>query len=70
MWSYCSKRDNKQVMDKLSEQAAELPIRGFDEYYKQIRRDRHRWNRNRVLRVYRSMKLKLRRKYKNVSSQG
>lgn len=64
MWYYRSKKDDKQVIDKLSELAAELPTRGFDVYYKRIRREGHTWNRKRVLRVYRSMKLKLRRKHK------
>ena len=40
------------------------PTRGFDEYYKRIRREGLQWNRKRVLRVYRNMKLKLRRKQK------
>ena len=52
------------MIDKLSELAEQLPTRGFDEYYKRIRREGHKWNRKRVLRVYRSMKLKLRRKHK------
>lgn len=64
MWYYQTKRDDREVIDKLSELASELPTRGFDEYYKRIRREGHRWNRKRVLRVYRQMKLKLRRKHK------
>ncbi len=64
MWYYRSKKNDKEVIDKLSDLAVELPTRGFDEYYKRIRREGHKWNRKRVLRVYRSMKLKLRRKHK------
>ncbi|WP_255462699.1 IS3 family transposase [Galbibacter sp. BG1] len=64
MWYYQTKRDDREVIDKLSELATKLPTRGFDEYYKRIRREGHIWNRKRVLRVYRQMKLKLRRKHK------
>ena len=41
-----------------------LPTRGFDEYYNRIREEGIKWNRKRVLRVYRLMKLKHRRKRK------
>ena len=44
--------------------AGELPTRGFEVYYKRLRREGHKWNRKRVLRVYRAMNLKLRRKHK------
>jgi len=64
MWYYRSKKNDREVIDKLSELAEQLPTRGFDEYYKRIRREGHKWNRKRVLRVYRNMKLKLRRKHK------
>ncbi len=64
MWYYQRKKNDKEVIDKLSELARQLPTRGFDEYYKRIRREGHKWNRKRVLRVYRNMKLKLRRKHK------
>lgn len=64
MWYYQTKRNDREVIDKLSELAGSHPTRGFDEYYKRIRREGHKWNRKRVLRVYRDMKLKLRRKHK------
>lgn len=64
MWYYQRKKNDKEVIDKLSELAQQLPTRGFDEYYNRIRREGHKWNRKRVLRVYRNMKLKLRRKHK------
>ena len=44
--------------------AEQLPTRGFDKYYEIIRLEGKGWGRRRVLRVYREMKLKLRRKYK------
>ena len=64
MWYYQSKKDDSQVIDKLNELAEVYPTRGFDEYYKKIRREGYLWNRKRVLRVYREMRLKLRRKRK------
>ena len=64
MWYYHSRRDNTEVIDALSKLTEELPTRGFEVYYKRLRREGHNWNRKRVLRVYRSMNLKLRRKHK------
>lgn len=64
MWYYHSRRDDTEVIDALSKLAEELPTRGFEVYYKRLRREGHNWNRKRVLRVYRSMNLKLRRKHK------
>ncbi|MEK6513644.1 IS3 family transposase [Myroides odoratimimus] len=64
MWYYQSKKDDTEVIDKLSELAEQYPTRGFDEYYHKIRREGLIWNRKRVLRVYRLMKLSLRRKHK------
>ena len=64
MWYYQNKKDDREVIDKLSSLASLLPTRGFDEYYNRIRREGFIWNRKRVLRVYRNMKLKLRRKHK------
>lgn len=64
MWYYEKKKDDKEVMDKLSQLAEQLPTRGFDEYYGRIRLEGIKWNRKRVLRVYRKMRLGLRRKYK------
>tara|TARA_B100000586_G_C19849645_1_gene318099 strand:+ start:276 stop:527 length:252 start_codon:yes stop_codon:yes gene_type:complete len=43
--------------------AESYPIRGFDEYYYNIRREGLKWNRKRVLHVYREMKLGLCRKH-------
>lgn len=64
MWYYQSKKDDSEVIDKLTELAEQYPTRGFDEYYLKIRREGLKWNRKRVLRVYRHMKLSLRRKDK------
>lgn len=64
MWYYQSKRNDSQVIDKLNELAEQLPTRGFDEYYNRIRREGLKWNRKRVLRIYRNMGLSIRRKRK------
>lgn len=64
MWYYHTKKDDTQVIDALSRLAEELPTRGFEVYYKRLRREGRHWNRKRVLRVYRAMSLKLRRKHK------
>ena len=64
MWYYKKKKDDSEVVDKLTSLAKQLLTRGFDEYYNRIRREGFIWNRKRVLRVYRNMKLKLRRKHK------
>jgi len=62
MWYYKTKKDDSEVIDKLNEMAERLPTRGFDTYYKRIREEGYQWNRKRVLRVYRMIKLSLRRK--------
>ena len=64
MWYYEKKKDDSEVIDKLNKLAEKLPTRGFDEYYGRIREEGIKWNRKRVLRVYRLMKLKRRRKRK------
>jgi len=63
-WYYQSRKDDTAVMEKLHALAEQYPTRGFDEYYGMIRNEALIWNRKRVLRVYRSMKLGLRRKRK------
>jgi len=64
MWYYKPKRDDSEVVAKLNELAESHPTRGFDNYYSRIRNEGIVWNRKKVLRVYRLMRLKLRRKRK------
>lgn len=64
MWYYQSKKNDQEVIDALNELAEKCPNRGFDNYYGRLRELGHGWNRKRVLRVYRVMKLSLRRKRK------
>ncbi len=63
-WYYQSKKDDSEVIAKLNEYAEKIPTYGFDEYYWRLRKEGYKWNRKRVLRVYREMKLGLRRKRK------
>lgn len=63
-WYYRSKRDDQLVVEKLQMYAANYPTRGFDNYYGKIRNEGLRWNRKRVLRVYRLLNLKHRRRHK------
>ena len=64
MWYYQAKKDDSEVVAKLTELAEKLPTRGFDVYYNRIRTEGLVWNRKRVLRVYRGMKLGMRRRHK------
>jgi len=64
LWYYRSRRDDSQVIEKLRTLAEAYPTRGFDDYYGKIRNEGLPWNRKRVLRVYRKLKLGLRRKHK------
>lgn len=64
LWYYRSKKDDAEVIEKLQQYAELFPTRGFDDYYGKIRNEGLLWNRKRVLRVYRSLEMKLRRKYK------
>ena len=63
-WYYQSIRDDSEVENKLKSLAKGYPTRGFDWYYLKIRSEGLIWNRKRVLRVYRKLKLGLRRKHK------
>lgn len=56
--------DDSDVEEKLSQLARQYSSRGFDWYYLKIRRQGLKWNRKRVLRVYRKLRLQHRRKHK------
>lgn len=64
MYYYSTKKDDRAVMLKLNELAERFPTRGFETYYGKIRLEGLTWNRKRVLRVYRTLSLKMRRKRK------
>lgn len=57
-------KDDSQVEEKLHRLAEEYSTRGFDWYYLTIRQEGLKWNRKRVLRIYRKLNLGLRRKHK------
>ena len=57
-------KDDSDVEEKLKSLAEQHTTRGFDWYYLKIRQEGLKWNRKRVLRVYRTLNLGLRRKYK------
>lgn len=57
-------KDDTQTEEKLRELAEKYSTRGFDWYYLKIREEGLKWNRKRVLRVYRKLNLGLRRKHK------
>ncbi len=64
MFYYRSQRDDTEVLEKLESLTAIHPNRGFDCYYGRIRTEGPGWNRKRVLRVYRVMRLVMRRKHR------
>lgn len=59
-----SYKDDSEVEQKLLSLAEKYSTRGVDWYYLKIRQEGLRWNRKRVLRVYRKLNLKMRRKSK------
>lgn len=63
-WYYRSKKNDQPVIEKLQTFAETYPTRGFDDYYGKIRNEGLKWNRKRVLRVYRLLSLKHRRRHK------
>jgi putative transposase len=64
MFYYKSIRDDEPIITKLLELSQKYPTRGFDNYYGKIRMEGLIWNRKRVLRVYRALNLRMRRKKK------
>jgi len=67
---YESKLDDSEVVEKLKYYVENLSTRGFDEYYYRIRREGLKWNRKRVLRVYREMGLVRRKKVRRKLPEG
>jgi putative transposase len=64
MFYYHSVKDDTEVISKLEKLANDLPTRGFDDYFGRIRNEGFTWNHKRVRRVYRMMKLNIRRRHK------
>lgn len=63
-WYYKIRRDNSAVVDKLQWLAEKYRNKGFDTYYKLIRKEGLIWNRKPVLNVYRDLGLKFKRRGK------
>lgn len=57
-----STKDDGQVEQKLRQLVAKYPTRGRDWYYLKIRHEGLKWNSKRIIRVYRKLNLKMRRK--------
>ena len=55
-------RDDSETEQKLEELAEQYPTRGLDTSYWMIRDEGLIWNRKRIVRVYRKLKLQIRRK--------
>jgi putative transposase len=64
MYYYQSVKDDSEVVGKLNDLEERYPTRGFDNYYGKIRNQDLIWNRKIVLKIYREMDLKMRRKRK------
>jgi len=63
-WYYKTRRDNSAVITKLQDLAEKYRNKGFDTYYRLIRREGLIWNRKRVLSVYRVLGLRFKRRGK------
>ncbi len=63
-WYYRTVRDDSDVKATLLALAEQYPTIGFDTHYGRIRNEGLKWNRKRVLRVYRKLGLSLRRKHR------
>jgi putative transposase len=61
---YKKRKDDSEVIGKLEQLAQKLPTRGFSVYYGRIRNEGLKWNHKRVRRVYKLLKLNIRRKRK------
>lgn len=64
MWYYETKKDDSELIDKLNDLASKLPTRGLDEYVGRLRSQGYPWNRKRIYRVYKMLRLEKRRKRK------
>ena len=62
IWYYESVKDDSELIDRLNELADQLPTRGLDEYVGRLRAQGYPWNRKRIYRVYKMMRLEKRKK--------
>lgn len=64
MWYYQNQKDDTAVETKLLELSELKPHRGIDYFFHRLRNEGYSWNRKRILRVYRKLGLKLKRRRK------
>lgn len=64
VYCYRNKKEDGAVIDKLQSMAEKRPTEGFWKMYFRIRRDGLQWNHKRIHRVYKQLKLNLKRKGK------
>jgi putative transposase len=64
VYYYQSKKDDRTVIDKLQGFAEKRPTEGFWKMYFRIRKEGLLWNHKRIHRVYKSLKLNMKRKGK------
>ena len=64
MYSYRSHRDDKVLIEKLQDLSEKRPTDGFWKMYLRIRRQGLAWNHKRIHRVYKLLKLNMKRKGK------
>ena len=64
VWYYKSTRDDSDVIEKLKEMSVVLPANGCKKWIDKIRSEGFTWNHKRIHRVYKLLKMNLRRKGK------
>lgn len=64
MMYYQSIKDDSVLIRELTQLAENLPSRGLDEFVGRLRAKGHKWNRKRIYRVYKTLKLNKRKRPK------
>ena len=64
VYYYQSQRDDHMLIDKLQDLAEKRPTEGFWKMYYRIRKEGHLWNHKRIHRVYKLLRLNMKRKGK------
>jgi putative transposase len=62
LYYYVSKKDDTEVINKLSELSEKKPMEGQDKFYYRIRNEGIKWNHKRIERVYKMMGLNKRKR--------
>ncbi len=62
LWYYTSVKDDSEIQEALNQLAEQHPLSGIDTYYGRLKGRGQPWSRKRVLRVYREMNMRHRRK--------